>query len=64
MFRYDIEIEAASLRAAATVMASPNFRGEPGDGAAIARLAKEILAAYYDNGTDADMPAPAIPDVI
>ena len=64
MFRYDIEIEAASLHAAATVMASPNYRGDPGDAAAIARLAKEILAAYYGDGTDDDAPAVPVLDII
>ena len=64
MVRYDIELEAASLRAAATVMASANYRGDPGDAAAIARLAKEILAAYYGDGTDADAPPVPVLDII
>ncbi|BBK43350.1 hypothetical protein STVA_33700 [Allostella vacuolata] len=64
MFRYDIEIEAACLRAAATAMAAPNYQGDPADPAAIARLAKQILAAYYTDAADGEMPAPSMPDVI
>ncbi|MGE0718968.1 MAG: hypothetical protein AB7P02_26215 [Alphaproteobacteria bacterium] len=64
MLRYDIEIETACLRAAATLMAGPNYPGDPADPTALARLAKEILAAFYDDETSPPLPPRQLPDVI
>ncbi|MCC7275496.1 MAG: hypothetical protein IT561_22695 [Alphaproteobacteria bacterium] len=64
MIRYDIEIETACLRAAATLMAGPKYRGNASDATELARLAKAILVAFYSDETSPEMPAPRLPDVI
>jgi len=64
MVRYDIEIEAASLHAAAALMAGPSHRGSAAEAGALAALANSVLAACYSEDAGALIPLRPQPEAI